>query len=199
MSRPSDPRLGRWLHDVLATPGLTALESLDEARRVLLDDSERGIPIVEEFAGPVVDVGSGGGAPGFPLAAALGDRQFTLLESNDRKAAFLEHVAREFPNVRVVRGRAEVMPTDAYGVAVAKALAPPVVAAEWCLPLVAEGGAAVLWVGPSADAERVALAAARLSAELVESPDGFIVLRKTGPTPSGFPRRVGVARKRPLA
>ena len=72
-------------------------------------------------------------------------------------------------------------------------------AAEWCLPLVASGGAVVLWVGPSAEPERVAAVAERIAGELVESPPGFLVLRKTGPTPPGFPRRPGVARKRPLA
>jgi hypothetical protein len=56
----------------------------------------------------------------------------------------------------------------------------------------------VLWVGPSADAEAAARAAARLAAELEPAPAGFLVLRKTGPTPAGFPRRPGIARKRPL-
>jgi hypothetical protein len=64
---------------------------------------------------------------------------------------------------------------------------------------VREGGAAVLWVGPTAERDRVARIAERLAAELDEAPDGFLVLRKTGPTPAGFPRRTGVARKRPLA
>ena len=97
-------------------------------------------------------------------------------------------------------GRAEEQPLDAWGVAVAKALAPPPVAAEWCLPLVAPGGAAVLYVGPTAQADRVAQVADLLAAELEEdSPPGLLVLRKLGPTPPGFPRRPGVARKRPLA
>ena len=83
--------------------------------------------------------------------------------------------------------------------AVAKALAPPPVAAEWCLPLVAPGGAVVLYVGPSADAKVVARVAELLAGRLVESPPGLLVLRKEAPTPPGFPRRTGVARKRPLA
>ena len=123
----------------------------------------------------------------------------TLLEAERRKAEFLEGWTERLPNLRVVWGRAEEQEVDRFGVAVAKALAPPVVAAEWCLPLVAPGGAAVLWVGPSAEPERVAIAAERLAAEPVEAPDGFLVLRKVGPTPPGFPRRPGVARKRPLA
>jgi 16S rRNA (guanine527-N7)-methyltransferase len=98
-----------------------------------------------------------------------------------------------------VQGRAEEQATDVFGVAVAKALAPPAVAAEWCLPLVRAGGAAILWVGPSAERDRVARVAEKLASTVVEGPPGFIVIRKDGPTPEGFPRRVGVARKRPLA
>lgn len=190
--------IDRWLSEVVATPGLTSLSG-DEARRVLLDDSLRALEVVRRFDGPIVDVGSGGGAPGIPLAAALAEREVTLLEANRRKCDFLERWAAELPNLRVVCGRAEEQPVDAWGVAVAKALAAPPVAAEWCLPLVAPGGAAILFVGPTADAERVARVAEQIAAEPAELPPGMLVLRKTGPTPSGFPRRPGLARKRPLA
>jgi 16S rRNA (guanine527-N7)-methyltransferase len=189
--------LDAWLEAVLATPGLTSLRDLEEARRVLVEDSLRAVDIVSELDGPIVDVGSGGGAPGIPLAVALPEREVTLLEANGLKCDFLRRWAP--PNAHVVQGRAEEQPTDAYGAAVAKALAPPVVAAEWCLPLVAPGGAAVLYVGPSADSSRVARAAEKLAGRLVESPPGLLVVRKEGPTPSGFPRRPGMARKRPLA
>ena len=183
----------------MATPGLTSLRDPDEARRVLLDDALAGVELVRQFAGPIVDVGSGGGTPGIPLAATLPDREVTLLEAERRKASFLEGWAAELPNMRVIWGRAEEQATDRYEVAVAKALAQPPVAAEWCLPLVAEGGVVVLWVGPSAEPERVARVAARVGGELVNSPPGFLVLRKVAPTPPGFPRRPGMAKKRPLA
>ena len=107
-----------------------------------------------------MDVGSGNGSPGLPIASAR-----PLLEV-----------------VLLVEGRA----------------APPV-AAEWCLPLARPGGAALLWVGESADLDRLARVAERLTAEPGEAPPGFALLLKTGPTPAGFPRRIGVARKRPLA
>lgn len=188
-----------WLRAVVATPGLTALSG-EDARRVLLDDALRGVEVVARFDGPVVDVGSGGGTPGIPLAASLPEREVTLLEAERRKVDFLEAWAQRLPNVRVVWGRAEEQEVDGYGVAVAKALALPVVAAEWCLPLVRPGGAAVLWVGPSAERDRVARVAERLAGELdPDAPRGFLVLRKLGPTPAGFPRRPGAARKRPLA
>jgi 16S rRNA (guanine527-N7)-methyltransferase len=164
---------------------------------VLLDDSLRGVELVSRLEGPIVDVGSGGGAPGIPLAHALPLRDVVLLEAERRKCEFLERWSP--PNARVVWGRAEEQPTDVFGVAVAKALAHPPTAAEWCLPLVREGGAVVLWVGPSAEPERVAAVAARIAGELEDAPPGFLVIRKTGPTPEGFPRRAGVAKKRPLA
>jgi 16S rRNA (guanine527-N7)-methyltransferase len=188
----------RWLDDLVTTPGLTAV-SRGEARRVHVEESLAALELVQRLDGPIVDVGSGGGAPGIPLAHALPEREVTLLEATKRKCDFLERWARELPNVQVVCGRAEEQPRDAWGVAVAKALAPPPVAAEWCLPLVAPGGVAVLYVGPTAQADRVALVAAELAAELEDSPSGLLVLRKLGPTPAGFPRRPGVARKRPLA
>jgi 16S rRNA (guanine527-N7)-methyltransferase len=191
-------RLDDWLEALLSTPGLTSISDPHEARRVHLDDSLEGVQLVEQFPGEIVDVGSGGGAPGIPLAAALPHRNLTLLEANGRKCEFLERVAGAFPNVRVVRGRAEEHDLERYGVAVAKALAAPPVAAEWCLPLVRPGGGVVLWVGPSADRDRVARAARRLEAALDDAPDNFLVLRKLGPTPPGFPRRPGIARKRPL-
>lgn len=191
--------LDRWLRDVIATPGLTALRDPDEARRVLLDDALRGIDLVVREDGPVVDVGSGAGTPGIPLAVSLPERDVTLLDAERRKCDFLERWTTELRNLRVAWGRAEEQALETYGVACAKALADPPVAAEWCLPLVRTGGVVILWVGPSADRHRVEAAAARIAGRLEPSPAGFVVIRKTGPTPAGFPRRTGVARKRPLA
>ena len=122
-----------------------------------------------------------------------------LLEATGRKCDFLESVARDYPNVRVVRGRAEEQETERFGVALAKALAPPPVALEWCLPLVCRGGAAILFVGPTADADAAARASAQLGGGPPEMHPGLLVVPKLGPTPPGFPRRPGVARKRPLA
>jgi 16S rRNA (guanine527-N7)-methyltransferase len=194
-----DERLERWLDALLATSGLTSIRDLSEARRVHVDESLVALEVVHRFAGPIVDVGSGGGAPGIPLAVALPGRRVTLLEANGRKCAFLREAAREFPNVTVVQSRAEEQETDRFGVAVAKALAPPPVAAEWCLPLVAPGGVAVLYVGPSADVAAVSRVSERLGGGPAKVFPGLLVLPKLEPTPSGFPRRTGVARKRPLA
>jgi len=99
----------------------------------------------------------------------------------------------------VIRGRAEEQEPDRFGVALAKALAPPPAAAEWCLALVRPGGAAILLVGPSADVNTVARVSAQLGGGEPEQHPGVLVLPKLRPTPSGFPRRPGLARKRPLA
>jgi 16S rRNA (guanine527-N7)-methyltransferase len=121
----------------------------------------------------------------------------TLLEAAARKCAFLARWAP--PNARVVCGRAEEQESDVYGVALAKALASPPVAAEWCLPLVRPGGAVVLWLGPTADLDALARVSAQLGGGAPVHRDGLVVLPKLAPTPPGFPRRPGIARKRPLA
>ena len=190
--------LERWLEEVVATPGLTALPTVDAARPVLLDDALRAVPLLEGTDGPVIDVGSGGGSPGIPLAVAYPDLALTLLEAERRKADALARLARDVPNVQVVWGRAEEQAVDVYEIALAKALAPPPVAAELTLPLVRTRGVAILWVGETADRERVARVAARVGAELAREHDGLLVLRKLAPTPPGFPRRPGMAKKRPL-
>jgi 16S rRNA (guanine527-N7)-methyltransferase len=164
---------------------------------MLVDDALRAVDVVRSFDGLVVDVGSGGGSPGIPLACALPERDVTLLEAERRKCDFLEQWAP--PNARVVWGRAEEQGVDTYAVALAKALAQPATAIEWCLPLVRPGGAVVLWLGPSADLAAVAQVAERIGGAEPVDREGLVVVQKFEPTPAGFPRRVGVAKKRPLA
>jgi 16S rRNA (guanine527-N7)-methyltransferase len=176
---------------------MTALRDEAQARAMLLDDALRAVPLLRELDGAIVDVGSGGGSPGIPLAVALPDRELTLLEAGERKCDFLEQWAP--PNARVVRGRAEEQPADEYGVVLAKALAQPPVAVELCLPLARPGGAVVLWLGPSADLDTVARVSTLLGGDLPQVRDGLVVLRKLAPTPPGFPRRAGVAKRRPLS
>jgi 16S rRNA (guanine527-N7)-methyltransferase len=194
----TDPRLERWLDAVLAAPGLTGIDDRDQAWSMLVEDALRGVEVVRGLGGPIVDVGSGNGSPGIPLAASLAEREVTLLEANRRKAEFLERAAAEFGNVRVAWGRAEEHP-DHYGVALAKALAPPAVALEWLLPLVEEGGAAVLWLASSVDLDALSRVSDQLGGAPIEERNGLAVARKIAPTPAGFPRRPGMARKRPLA
>jgi 16S rRNA (guanine527-N7)-methyltransferase len=204
MKPEHDPRLERWLEALLETPGLTSIREREPARREHVLDSLEAVPLVARFAGPIADVGSGGGAPGIPLAAAFPEREVTLIESNERKCRFLERFCEEFPNLRVICGRAEEQATDLFGVVTAKALAPPAVALEWCLPLVSPGGAAILFSGAiDFDLAPVARLLGGGEPELhpVAGSRGrlLLVVPKLSPTPSGFPRRPGIARKRPLA
>jgi 16S rRNA (guanine527-N7)-methyltransferase len=193
--------LSDWLAAVVTTRGLTGLRSLAEAQELLLDDALRALPLLERYDGALIDVGSGGGSPGIPLAAALPEREVTLLDAEQRKCDFLRRWSP--PNAEVVWGRAEEQPSERWGVAVAKALAQPPVAAELCLPLVGTGGAAIVWLGPTVDLDalgRASLLVGGGAPELHSSGlGGLALLPKVAPTPPGFPRRAGVAKKRPLA
>ena len=202
-----DPRVERWLAALVATPGLTATTDLADGRRLHVDDALAAVDLVGP--GPIVDVGSGGGSPGIPLAAARPGLHVDLLEAIAKKCAFLRTWAAEFPNVTVVCARAEDhgrgTGRDGYGTAVARALAPPPIALEWCLPLLRPGGRLILYAG-AADERAAAIVATKLAATLadvVRVPGSdhrrLLVVEKVGPTPEGFPRRSGVARKRPLA
>ena len=189
-----------WIAELIATPGLTAIDDPTLAWARHVEEALALVPLLEGAPeGPIVDVGAGGGSVGVPLAVALPGRELVLIEAERRKCQFLESWAARLPNLRVVRGRSEEQATDWAAVAVAKALAPPPTAVEWLLPLVAPGGLAVLFIGPTAERAKIATVAGLLAGELVDGPPGLAVLRKTGPTPPGFPRRTGVARKRPLA
>lgn len=203
----ADPRLERWLEALVAGPGLTAVRDRVEARRVHLDDALAAAAHVQD--GPVVDVGSGGGSPGIPLAAARPELHVDLLEAQRRKCSFLAGAAAEFPNVGVVCARAEEHARgdgrEAYGTALAQALAPPAVALEWCLPLVRLGGRVILLAG-EVDLGRAAAVAEAVGGgapETVALPGGtrrsLLLVAKVRPTPERFPRRPGAARKRPLA
>jgi 16S rRNA (guanine527-N7)-methyltransferase len=204
MKSEHDPRLEHWLDALLETPGLTSIRDRESARREHVLDSLEAVPLAARFAGPIADVGAGGGAPGIPLAVAFPEREVTLIESNERKCRFLERFCREFPNLRVICGRAEEQATDSFGVVTAKALAPPPVALEWCLPLVSPGGAAILFSGPL-DCDLASVARLLGGGEPELHPVGgsrerlLLVIPKLAPTPPGFPRRPGIARKRPLA
>jgi 16S rRNA (guanine527-N7)-methyltransferase len=200
-----DPRVVRWIDALVHTPGMTGITDPDEAWAVHVEGSLAAVSLLAD--GPVADVGSGGGSPGLPLAASLPSLRFDLIEAATRKCEFLRTVATGFENVTVICDRAEDWGRgpgrDAYAAAVARALAPQAVAAEWCLPLVRPGGIAVLYAGtpsPGLDAVAAALGAGGPEARRVpgRATEHLIVFRKIGPTPDRFPRRPGIARKRPL-
>ena len=156
--------------------------------------------------GSVVDVGSGGGSPGLPLAIATGI-DITLLEAAAAKCDFLRRTASALGlRCPVVHQRSEDFARGAgregFDLALARALAPPGAAAELCLPLVRTGGHVLLWTADTdvAALERVAaeVGGALVEAAAVRPNRHLILLSKCGPTPDRFPRRPGMATKRPL-
>jgi len=162
----------------------------------------------------IVDIGSGAGFPGLPLAIALPGSSVSLLESNGRKAEFLERAVKAIAveNTVVVRERAEDWP-DGIGrfeLACARALAPLAVVAEYAAPLLAPRGSLVAWKGHREPEEEEsglrAGAELGLMLEEIAQVRPFVtvearhlyLMSKVRPTPSRFPRRPGVARKRPI-
>jgi 16S rRNA (guanine527-N7)-methyltransferase len=162
----------------------------------------------------VADLGSGAGFPGLVLAVALPATRVAVVESAARKCEFLERVCSvaEIRNARVVRARAEDWAggLGAHDLVVARALAPLDVVCEYAAPLLAIGGSLVAWKGAIAESE--AAGAERAAPQLGLKRDEVVrsepyagsvahhlhVYRKVALTPPGYPRRAGVARKRPL-
>jgi len=160
------------------------------------------------------DIGSGAGVPGLPLAVAMPRTAFALLESNGRKCAFIERAvaAAGIRNVEVVHARVEQW-REGLGtreLVTARAVAPLSVVLEYGAPLLMQGGALVVWRGNrDATAEAEAAGAAQelgLAPREIRAVKPYAGARarhlhlfvKEKPTPSGFPRRPGIARKRPL-
>lgn len=162
----------------------------------------------------VVDLGAGAGIPGLPLAAAMPDAAFALLESQSRKCAFIERARAHagLANVEVVCERAEQWAAGigAHDLALARAVAAAPVVLEYAAPLLGLGGTLVEWRGRRDPEEerRAEVAAAELGLALREvrrvqpfpaATDHHLhVYLKVSPTPDRFPRRPGIARKRPL-
>jgi 16S rRNA (guanine527-N7)-methyltransferase len=189
-----------------ATLSVTSVRDPVGAWALHIEDALAALPVVRSRAvAAIIDVGSGGGSPGIPLAIETG-LPVTLLEARAPKAAFLRQVVRDLDlPCEVLHARSEWLARgsgrDHWDMAVARALAPPPAAVELSLPLVRPGGALVLWVA-ARDLDAVEAMAPLLAGRLVESrprPDAraLAVVEKLGPTPGQFPRRPGAARRRP--
>jgi 16S rRNA (guanine527-N7)-methyltransferase len=169
------------------------------------------LPVVAA-ARRIADLGSGAGWPGLALAAALPSAQVALVESAIRHCRYLEKAAEGLPNVSVVHARAEEWRDGlgAHDLITARALAALPVVLEYAAPLLEEGGHVVAWKASVSDHEAFggARAAEILGLEPVSVvpvqpfPDArdrtLHVFRKIAPTPARFPRRAGLATKRPL-
>ena len=167
----------------------------------------------------LIDVGTGGGLPGVPLAIARPELNVTLLEATEKKVNFLKYVREELnlQNLRLLNARVEEVGKglehrEVFEIATARALAALPVVAEYCAPLVRVGGAILAMKGRLSEEEiaQGATAAPELglelrpvleveySAELAQKERRLVVFEKVAATPKKFPRRVGLAKKRPL-
>jgi len=200
----------------------TTVSEPQAALEVHVADALSGLE-VSELAGArrIADIGAGAGFPGLVLAVALPQAQVDLIESAGRKTAVMDRLiqAGQVSNARSITTRAEQfgrVPAavgggrEAYDAVTARAVGPLAMLVEYAAPLLREGGVLVAWKGArDADEEAGGAAAAgRLGMEAgdvlpvrpFESSENrhLHVFRKTSLTPEGFPRRPGMARKRPL-
>jgi 16S rRNA (guanine527-N7)-methyltransferase len=212
----AEARLVRLLELVAAEPSaITTVRDPAEGVDVHVADSlvALDLPAVRT-AHRIADLGSGGGFPGLALAIALPEAHVALVESVGRKCAFLAGAATalELANVAVVNARAEAWEAGlgAHDLVVARALASLPVLVEYAAPLLEPGGALVAWKGRLETAEEAdgraaaeALGMSAPEATAVEPFEGALnrhlyLSSKVSATPSRFPRRPGMARKRPI-
>ena len=187
-----------------------------EAWDIHVLDSLSGLAIGElASASRIADVGSGSGFPGLALAAALPEAEVDLIESVERKCAFMRRAAEAagIDNARVLCARAETWAAgdghENYPVVTARAVGRVSTLAELASPLLTEGGVLIAWKGRRDAAEEAEAAAAepatgmRPEAVLAVAPfpesrnRHLHVLRKCGSTPANLPRRPGLAKRRP--
>ena len=215
----SAEKLNALLKFVITGPSsLTNVRDPAAAVELHIADSLAGLELPQiRTATTIADLGSGGGFPGLVLAIALPDAQLTLVESAARKADFLRETAEAMTldNVAVVAERAELWALEAreQDVVTSRALASTSILLEYAAPLLRVGGSLVAWKGSLGDGELAdaAFAAQELqmsspltvevTEDLVRGADRrqLIVSEKLAATPDRYPRRPGIAKKRPLA
>ena len=207
-------QLGLWLEALLDQPrNLTSVRTPQAAiaKHIIEPLIGRHRLIHADLAvphGPMIDVGSGNGAPGLPLALCEPQRPATLLDSRQSAARFLKSVVDRLEDVRieVVNRRAEqAAHTELRGrfsLAVTRAAAPPPIAMELLIPFLHVGGIAVLWTGAVAEQplDELRVVATELGAELtmLDPPHDIVVATKLRATDVRVPRSWNQIRRRPL-
>jgi 16S rRNA (guanine527-N7)-methyltransferase len=217
------PQLQRLLEALAAEPDPhTTVSDPEAALEVHVADSLSGLEVGElSSARRIADIGAGAGFPGLVLAIALPRAQVDLIESVGRKTAVMDRLiqAAELSNARSVTARAEDFARtpaalgggrEAYDAVTARAVGPLALLVEYAAPLLRVDGVLVAWKGArDAPEEAAGASAARklgmavnevVPVQPYEASENrhLHVYRKIAPTPPEFPRRAGMARKRPL-
>ncbi len=196
---------------------LTAINDPDSIRLKHFYDSLTCLKMIPEGPADIIDIGCGAGFPGIPLKIVRPDLRLTLVESVGKKADFCSTVvqALHLKGVTVLHARAEDLGQDAihrerYDWAVARAVAPLPVLAEYLLPLVKLGGAMLAQKGSGVRAEldqaanAIALLGGRLEAldefelPLLNEKRTLVKILKEKATPRKYPRKAGLPSKKPL-
>jgi len=196
----------------------TSVTAPDEAASVHVADGLSGLaapPLGQ--AARIADIGAGAGFPGLVLAAALPSAQIDLIEATSRKCEVIQRLATaaDLSNATAIPVRAEELAAadgaEAYDIVTARALSSLAVLAEYAAPLLQLGGSLVAWKGVRDPAEEQAGHQAAQILGLQPLPPtpvrpfkgsrerNIYIYTKTEPTPARFPRRPGMATKRPLA
>jgi len=179
--------------------------------------SEQGLIPVLQHGGSVIDIGTGAGFPGLAIAIVSPSSPVTLLDATRKKINFIDKMLSELAltNVKTKIGRAEeigqlLQHRQSYDLAVIRAVSTASVCAEYALPLLKQGGLALIYRGTWTQVEAVNLAnalqqlggvvekVAQITTPLSQSSRHCLYLRKVKDTPMKFPRAVGIPTQRPL-
>lgn len=222
LSDTTHAMLNKYLDLLLETNkqfNLTAIRDRDQAWDRLILDSLTLLAGLEQVppGATLIDVGSGGGLPGIPVAIARPDLKVTLLEATGKKARFLEQCVHELPlaNVCVIQQRAETLGQDplnrqTYDLAVCRAVGAMNCVLEYLLPLVHVGGRVLVMKGPGVEQElqttgdALSILGAGDMAVFEAYPEDFdrdtviVSILKDRPTPEAYPRRPGIPKQSPL-
>ena len=191
---------------------LTAITDREEFIKKHYEDSLEIIGLPEyEAADSVVDLGTGGGFPGIPLAISDGNKNFLLIDSLAKRLKVIEELCKDIGifNVEVKHGRAEELGQqedcrEKFDLVVSRAVADLPLLCEYCLPFVKVGGAFVAYKtsGCHDEIRRAGKAMTLLGGKLNRIEERgehcLVIIHKVGITPEKYPRRPGMPAKKPL-
>ncbi|MDD4178521.1 MAG: 16S rRNA (guanine(527)-N(7))-methyltransferase RsmG [Candidatus Margulisbacteria bacterium] len=188
---------------------LTSITDPVEIKKKHFEDSLLILQSLHLSIESVVDIGAGAGFPGIPLKLACPNIKLTLIEATKKKVEFLQHIIKTLglTEAEAVWTRAEEFAKDhreAFDLAVARAVADLRVLSELCLPLVKVGGFFIAYKEEKIETEvaQADKAIETLGGRLKEvrkfPARSLVIIEKTSPTPAKYPRRPGMAKKRPL-